>query len=129
MTVQEIYEAALGLLGEPIGEGTDGDYSERAPYIISAFCCDTARVDRDYRETRGLGEQPSFSEVYIDLGEEFPFCPRFATAAAYYLAAMLILEEDESRADILFDRYCDSLASIEGETPASLGKIRNVYFR
>lgn len=127
MTVQEIYEAALGLLGEPIGEGTDGDYNERAPYIVAAFCCEAARADRDYRETRDLGEQPSFSEVYIDLGEEFPFCSRFSSAAAYYLAAMLILEEDEPRADVLFDRYCDSLASIESETPAVLKKIRNVY--
>ncbi len=127
MTVKDIYDSALRLLGEPADNGSDSDYADRAPYIVAAFCCDAAQADRDFRETHALSAQPSFSEVFLDLSAEFPLSPRFASAAAYYLAAMLIFEEDESRSDSLFAKYCDSLSAAITEIPARLGKIKNMY--
>ena len=48
-------------------------------------------------------------------------------AAAYYLAATLIFEEDEERSDNLFAKYCDSLSSAVTETPSVSRKIKNMY--
>lgn len=127
MTVKDIYDSALRILGEPAGDGTDDDYKDRAPYIVAAFCCDAAQADRDYRESHGLDDQPSFSEVFIALTADFPLSSRFASAAAYYLAATLIFEEDEERSDNLFAKYCDSLSSAVTETPSRSRKIKNMY--
>lgn len=127
MTVKDIYDSALRILGEPVGDGSDGDYSERAPYIVAAFCCDAAQADRDYRETHGLGKQPSFGEVFLAMNTDFPLSSRFASAAAYYLAATLIFEEDEGRSDNLFAKYCDSLSSAVTETPSRSRRIKNMY--
>ena len=127
MTVKDIYDSALRILGEPANDGSDGDYSERTPYIVAAFCCDAAQADRDYRETHGLGTQPAFSEVFLALSADFPLSSRFVPAAAYYLAATLIFEEDEERSDNLFAKFCDSLSSAVTETPSVSRKIKNMY--
>ena len=37
MTVKDIYDSALRLLGEPADNGSDSDYADRAPYIAAAF--------------------------------------------------------------------------------------------
>ena len=58
---------------------------------------------------------------------EFPLSPRFAHAAAYYLASMLIADENPELADTLFDRFSDAMATIRASVPATKGKIRNVY--
>lgn len=127
MKGKNIYDAALAILGEPIDSGYDSDYSERAPYIIATFCCDSAEIDKDYRETHGLDAQPEFSVSYISLDDDFPLCKRFSKAAAFYLAAMLVIEEDESLSDSIFEKYCDAISVAVSEIPFTKGKTRNVY--
>ena len=127
MQNKEIYKGALGLLGEPLDEMYAEDYAERAPYIIANFISENAKLDAQYRVFRGEAATGFPSSVYASLDDVFPLCARFASAAEYYLASMLIDSEDGDRADGFFDRYCKALSDILAEIPAMREKIMNAY--
>ena len=120
MTNQEIYRAALGLLAEP---GDPSDYADRAPYIIANFISENLQLDKNYRTFRGEDAPVVTQTVCVNMDGEFPLSPRFAPAAEFYLASMLIDDEDTDRADTFFDRYCTSLSTIISEIPALREKI------
>lgn len=112
LTNRDIYKNALSLIGELINGNTTEDYEERAEYILPAFFCVAKDVDKKVRKAEGKETQPSFSPVYAALDNNFPFCESFVSAAALYLAAMLVIDEDSELSDSLYDKYCDSIASI-----------------
>ncbi len=127
ITVKSIYDQALALLGEhPDPDGTH-EFAERASYLTATFCANTAVIDRDFRESHGLDPQPRFSEVYLELDDPFPFCERFAAPASYFVAAMLILDENESLSDSIYEKYCDALSRAVSEIPCKKERITNVY--
>ena len=103
MLNKEIYRGALGLLGEPFDEARTEDYADRAPYIIANFISENASWDAKYRafhgEAAARSRSLSCSSVYASLDGAFPLSARFASAAEYYLASMLIDGEDGDRAD------------------------------
>ena len=127
MLNKEIYQGALRLLAEPFDEDRTADYAERAPYIIANFISETAATDGHYRAFNGLPEAKVNCGVYASLDSKFPLSDRFAPAAQFYLASMLIDDEDGDRADNFFDRYCKSLADILAQIPAMREKIVNFY--
>ena len=127
MTVKKIYDSALAFLGETPDDLGDGELAERASYIIAGFCADNAELDRDFRETHTLPAQDSFSEVYLELEEDFPLSSRFSRAAALYTASMLVIDENESLSDSLFEKYCDALSRAVSEIPFAKGKIHDIY--
>ena len=130
MTCREIYEAALRLLGESTVYGENDDYEERAPYIIAAFCTDVRETDEAWREASGKedGETAACSSVCIGLDEEFPLSDRFAPSAAYYLAAILVLESNETLSDRLYDKCSDAVSRIRDGIPSEAMPIINKYF-
>ncbi len=127
MINREIYQGALRLLAEPEDAVRNADYAERAPYIIANFISENAVLDGHYRKARG--EEPADIQcgVYAALDTPFPLSDRFAAAAEFYLASMLIDSEDGDRADTYFDRYCKSLTAIYSDIPAIMEKIKNAY--
>ena len=127
MKCNEIFKTALCLLNEKGAEDENGDYAERAPYIISSMISEAAGADKRFRAANGMEAQPPFSSVCTEMSEDFPLCDRFASAAAFYLASLLIIDFNEELSDTFYDRYCDSMASISCELPATAEKIRNVY--
>lgn len=127
MKIKSIFESALSLIGESIDGENAEDYTERAQYLAASFCCDVAEVDREYRETHGLPEQKQYDEVMLTLDSDFPLANRFAKACAHYIAAMLIVDENEFLSDKLFDKYCDSLATAVLEIPGQRKKISELY--
>lgn len=139
MLNQEIYEGALRLISESLEEGENEDYKDRASYLIAAFCCEVEELEGIMRRRLGLESRASFNPVWISLDDDFPSLDRLAVAACLYVAAMLILDDDPQRSDWLYDRYSDSLASIESsyqgggaeEEPisemATLESIRDAY--
>lgn len=127
MKCSEIFKGALRLLHEKGAEDENEDYAERAPYILSAMFSEAARTDKNYREANGLDEQGSFSPTYVELDEEFPLSSRFVSAATFYLASLLIIDENEELSDSFYEKYCDSMAAIVSEIPASISKTKNVY--
>ena len=130
MKCSEIFKSALRLLNEKGAEDENEDYAERAPYILSTMFSESAKTDKKYREANGLGEQGAFSPIYVELSEEFPLASRFASAATFYLASLLILDANEELSDTFYEKYCDSMSAILSEIPcasASLEKIKDVY--
>ena len=122
----EIYTSALRLIGETELSGNE-DYEERAPYLLAAFCTESAEIDAAYRKEHSLPPRTNVSNVSVPLETNFPCADRFVNAASAYLAAMLVIDENMELSDKLFDRYCDIMATIQSEIPAKIEKIADRY--
>lgn len=127
MTVQDIYDAALGILAESNDPADNTDYAERAPFIIAAFCTQNADLDKATRRMIGEGSQHDFNAAYIELEDEFPLLDRFAPAASLYLASMLVMEDFEELSDRLYDRYCDLVSRFCEAVCVENSPITDVY--
>lgn len=127
MKLRSVYKTALKLIGEIDCSVSESELSERAPYIGAALCREAAALDRAYRKAFGISEVQEFEGLYLDLDANFPLADRFAPAAAYYMAAMLILDEDAELYEKLFERFCDALAAISAEIPFVKGSTADVY--
>ncbi len=115
ITNKDIYNNALVHIGESANGEFTSDYEERAPYLIASFCSLAKSVDKLIRSTESLGNQPGFSPVFIALDSDFPLSDPLCPAAAYYVAAMLVIDEDPKLSDTLYDKYCDSMAALAAE--------------
>ena len=120
---QDIYEHALALLSLKPSMYDNEDLIERAPYHLAAFCLEAEDVNCWLTGSTA----PSFHPTFLELGDEFPLCDRLAPVAAFYLAAMLILDEDPERSQILYDRYGDAMSDVHNGIPATLESIRQTY--
>lgn len=127
MTLQEIFENSLRLICAQPNEADTSDYEERAGYILANFCNDCAESDRKYRLAMGKAEILYTPVTYLELSEAFSLSEVFAGAASYYLAAMLILDENEDMSDKFFALYTDSIESIVQSLPAYLGEMTDRY--
>ena len=107
-------------------EGTE-DYEERAPYLLASFLNRCAPLDRLYRRANALGASAGFDGACFPLDDAFPLSAIFATAATYYLAAMLVLDENEEMSDRFFAMYADELTSIRTSIPAVVEPILNKH--
>jgi single-stranded-DNA-specific exonuclease len=72
------------------------------------------------------GKDQSFGAVYFDLEEAFPLCDIMSVPVATYLASMLVMDENPTLAEALYDQYCDLIATIGAE--CSCSAIEDVYF-
>lgn len=127
MKNKDIYDGALKILAEKNAVGANDDYEERAPYLIAAFCSESASADAAYRRANYLPAANPVSEVYVDLASDFPCSTRFAAAACTYLASMLIIDDDTELSDKLFDKYSDIMSAICSEIPALIEDISDRY--
>ena len=125
MQNRDIYTSALRLIGE-VSEGNE-DYEERAPYLLAAFCTESAETDALYRNEHSLEPRAKVSSVCLELDDEFPCADRFVSAASAYLAAMLVIDENMELSDKLFDRFCNIMATIQSEIPSKIEKIVDRY--
>ncbi len=123
MKNQDIYEHALALLSLGHSSAENEDLAEQAPYHLADFCTENEDLDR----WLSMSSTEEYSHTYLPLEQDFPLCDRLAPAAALYLAAMLILDEDEDRSDRLYGRYTEELSNIRYGIPATLESIRKVY--
>lgn len=127
MKNKEIYKTALNLIGEPMDEERVADYNMRAPYLIGNFLCENARLDAAYRSFMKLEPIEYTHSVCAELEEDFGLSERFAPAAGYYLASMLVMDEDGELADKMFDLYSTAMSKISSEIPGVSEKIIDFY--
>ena len=123
MTNRSIYQAALSVLQE--SEGDCEDYAARAPMLLAAFVHRVAALDALYREAHGLQRAPAIAaDATLSLDEEFALSPRFSPAAAYDLAAQLVVRDNGAFADRCAQR-CDAELELicRSEIPATLHPI------
>ena len=127
MTFREIFNAAVGMVCESVENGDCADYEERAPYLLAAACNECAASDRSYRMAHGA-DGGSYSEtVCVGLDDAFPLADALATGVTYYLAAMLVLDENEEMSDRFFSLFCDTLSRIRASLPAKPEAIGDRY--
>lgn len=111
MECQNIIRKAKRLIGESISPIEDDDLDERCGYILASLFSELSSIDKKYRKAHSMPPQPSFHQSYVEASSEFPLCDKFSKAAEFYLAAFLI-EADEERSDLFYEKYCDSICSI-----------------
>ena len=128
MTARELLDAAISMVCEdPADESATADYVERAPYLLAAFLGECTPLDRQYRHVHGKGDVTDFDGACFALENVFPLSVVFVPAAVYYLAAMLVLDENESMSDRFFAFYSDTLSAIKSELPAMIEPIHQKY--
>ena len=127
MTNRDIYTSALSILAQSSKDGDNQDYEERAPYIIANFLCDVAELDSLARNILDLPPRDEYNQVCQPLYSDFPFIDSFAYAASKYLAAMLVLPDDEDLFEKLYGFYCDCVSRIKEELPSFVENIVNKY--
>ena len=126
MKNRDIYALALALLSESGSAESTADYEERAGYLLSAYCSEVRELAEKLASVKGE------AKVYDDplfrpLDHDFPYDSALASPGAYYLAAMLILDEDPDLSDRLFSRYCDAVSRICAGLPMQSEEIRDRY--
>ena len=94
MKIQKIVERAVTMIGENC-PAADEVY-EKAPYILGTF----------------LYEHSNYHKHYADLGDSSPVTGKLADAAAKYLCAMLLIDDDPDASDTFYNAYCDVMCSI-----------------
>ncbi len=127
MKNRDIYETAIHLIAQPMEDERLEDYAVRAPYLLGGFLYENSHLDASYRQFCGLEPHGFIGAIYADLDNDFPFAERFSTPAGYYLAAMLVIDEDGELSDRLFAMFCDSISQISKEIPAASESITNIY--
>lgn len=96
------------------------DVEEKFPFALATLCCNLAAMDREYRAMKGYRAQPSFSEYFIDVEEDFPLCDRFVFPAIMYVSSMVLMDIDEDRSDDLYDKYATCVSQIASEFPPEI---------
>ena len=128
MTYRELFDAAVRMVAENAEEGDVTDYEDRSSYLLATVSNQCAALDRAYRLANGAIDTALIKVgVCVMLDETFPLSDAFAPAVTYYLAAMLVLDENEEMSDTLFSRYADAIAQLRSQMPAVTEKIVNRY--
>ena len=127
MDYYEIYNSAVQLLSEDQDMPDIADYERRSGYLLATFTMLAVPVDTTYRELNSLPPLTQKSYTCVDLKKFFPLSVVFAPAATYYLAAMLVLEENEKLSDKLFDLYVNEMATIQASFQGQIQKTTDRY--
>jgi hypothetical protein len=125
---RDLYSSALTHLGADADANEYNDYEDRVPYIIANFCSAHKALDSKIRKAEGLEAASSFSPVYLFLESNFPLCEKLASPAVFYLAAMLVIDDDPELSDKLYERYCDLITEATMSLSYQSEKIENKYF-
>ena len=79
------------------------------------------------RASVGTSAKGAPETVCVPLDGEFGLSDAFAPAAIYYLAAMLVLDENEEMSESFLARYSDQLATLRASLPMGKEHIRDHY--
>ena len=127
MTYRQVYENALGLICEA-GDSTDtSDYEDRVGYILATFLGQCIPADRQYRMAHQMSVSSLGVLAQVDLDADFGLSDVFVTPAEYYVAAMLVIDENEELSDRFFELYTDALSLLLSTLPCSTESISDRY--
>ena len=127
MTNQEIYDAALRFASEVPDTNANGDYKDRAPYLISAICYKYAALDVTYRQIHGLDKQKLLAINCFPLPTTFPLSDIFAPPVSMAVAGMLVLGENQKMSEELTRMADQFIAEIQESIPFQKEKIQSSY--
>ncbi len=128
MQNSDILLASLALLSESLDINDNGDFEERAPYIIAMLIGELGSLDAALRSYLGERASSGYDTVYASLYDDCPLLERFLAPASLYLASELIADESAKRSEELFAMYCDSVSRIAAGICGKSEKIKDKYF-
>ena len=123
---EDILHSATAMICEN-SEEPPADYLERAPFIIGQFYLQFEKLDERCRKAYGRQKDYAIGSVYAMLEQDFLFVPELVPAAIYYLASMLVMDENEMLGERLFDLFADAISTLEASLPFQKEKISQVY--
>lgn len=104
------------------------DYAVRGQFLLANFVTQYAKLDAIFRQANGLEPQEFRTDIVsVDPEDEFPLCDVFIPVAVHYVAAGLVIEENEEMSDKFFDRYVNGILEIRKGLPAKQGAIVDKY--
>lgn len=127
MTYRQVYENALRAVCETADSTDTSDYEERAGYILATFLGQCAPVERQYRLAHQMKVTASVAVAHVDLDSSFGLPDVFVTPAEHYLAAMLVMDENEELSDRFFELYTDGISALLSSLPCSSESITDRY--
>ena len=126
MIYSDLYGAALRLISET-EDSIATDYEERAPYLLGSFVTEQIPLQKKWDASHGNEIGSYAPSLHVTMSDDFPLADDFIIPATYYLAAMLVLDENEALSDRFFDRYIDGVAQISLSLPMTTEKIADRY--
>ena len=123
----EIYRNALRLLAQPPEGEENDDYEERAPFLIASACNAIRNLDKLLRQATDGAPAGEFNSVWLDLTEDFPLLEQFAPTVCLFVAAMLVIDENEALYERLFALYSDSISLLQDSQAFKTHPIVDVY--
>ena len=127
MSNQEIYDAAIRLIGETSDSNANEDYRDRAPYLISAVCHRYAPLDVLYRQAHGLEKQKLLEINTYPLPTLFPLSDAFAPSVSMEVAGLLVLDENPKMSEQLTGWASSTISEIQKSIPFKKEKIQSSY--
>lgn len=96
------------------------EIEEKFPYALGSVCGNLAELDKLYRKAHGREEQVEFSQYFIDVENEFPLCDVFVHPCVMFISSMMLIDVNEKRSDVFYDRYASAVSKIAHEIPPEI---------
>ena len=135
VTVQQIFDIAIHLMDSQNESTGSTDTSDTMEYKLRAVSRLNSVLqgafaysddDRDALEAAG-GKRPICPKV-TEMADEVALDERICTGALPYgLAGLLLLEEDPSRANFLWQTFLEQLELCRQSLPSVIGDVENLY--
>ena len=129
MTYYDILDGAVAAICEDVtNTRLIEDYILRGQFIMANFVTQYAKLDATYRQAHEMeSREITLNTTMVDLEDEFPMSDIFVPVAVHYLAAGMVIDENEEMSDKYFDRYINGILQIRKELPAKQGAIVDKY--
>ena len=135
VTVQDIFDIAIRLMdsqNESTGSTDTADtkeYKLRTPSLLNSVLDRAFPYSDNYREALEAagGKRPICPKV-TEMSDPVALDERICTGALPYgLAGLLLLEEDPSRANFLWQTFLEQLELCRQSLPSAIGEVEDLY--
>ena len=129
MTYYDILNSAIAAVCENVANTSAvEDYFTRGEFLLASFVTQYARLDGYYRKAHKMEAKAIETDmIAVDPEEDFPLCDVFIPVSVHYVAAGLVIDENEEMSDKFFDRYINGILEIRNAIPAEQGAIVDRY--
>lgn len=126
MNCRKIFDCAAALIAEDPHNDDIQDLLDRSVGILNTCIYNTYDINNMY-EMRVLNRpEPQYCEIE-SIDDEFPLCDDMAGICIYYLASVLVNNENVELSDNFNGEYKSLLNDIIKKIPADVEKISDIY--
>ncbi len=127
MKCDDIRETAYALIGETNTFSDTRDYDDRFPFVLATFINQNSSLDGVVKKQLGIVGEDCHAVCGTDIFGDFPLLDRFAAPAVYYVASMLVTDENTELSDKFFELYEKAMNDMFSALPLTHGQIEDAY--